>query len=352
MKNTKPIIMSVSNMEDIKILKENSNIKYINLDITSPNLEVISYLIKNGDGYSYSDCLDGKKGYIYVSYDIFKSSELLLLDIINGIPDGLSELEMARYLYITLGRILGYDINVLPDKNETFNLKIINTINNIWGCLYNLRGTNVSFTKIYLYLCRLAGINCELVAVSQLGYLKNKLVVDNKVIMTDITQDIPFIQASFKTRNFLGYNDNIEMDKKIKYIKDDYSELKIEKALRNLDYNGSNIVRDILMETQDIIKVCDIKPIELGLIYDIIFSKYCPNCNIVINNLFMMGTYNTKEHFILISFENSYYSYNYTRGSFVEISYDEIIKNIEKKKIGIYLNEKIPMFSVNKEKAI
>ena len=211
-------------MEDIEKLKNNKDVKYVNLDISKPNMEVIYYLLEHGKNYSYSDMLDGKNGYIYVSFDIFKESELLILDIIGGIPDNLNKIEIARYLYITLGKIVGYDINVLPDKNETFNLKNINTINNLWGCLYNYKGTNVSLTKTYAYLCHIMKIECELIATSNIGYLKNSLTIDNKTIMTDITQDIPFIQATFKTKYFLGYNDNLTLDKKIKYIKDDYSE--------------------------------------------------------------------------------------------------------------------------------
>ena len=88
------------------------------------------------------------------------------------------------------------------------------------------------------------------------------------------------------------------------------------------------------------------------MIYDIIFSKYCPNYDISINNLFINDIYNNKEHFILISYDNKFYSYNYTRNSFVELSYEEIKKNIDNKKIGIYLNEKVPMISTSKEKVM
>lgn len=342
MKDKSPMIMSISTMDDIKKLQISKNVKYVNLDITNPNLEVIYYLIDNGQEYSYSDMLDGKNGYIYVSYDIFKESELFILDIINNIPATLNELEIARFLYITIGKTLGYDINILPDKNETFNLSNINTINNIWGCINNLKGTNISFTKLYLYLCKIINIDCQIINVSKLGYLKNLLIIDQKNIMTDITQDIPFIQANFQTKYFLGYNDNLELDKKIHYIKDNYSESKIEQALKNLDYSQENILKEILLKTQNIINASEIKPIELGIIYDIIFSKYCPNYDISINNLFINDIYDSKEHFILISYDNRYYSYNYTRLSFVEISYNEILKNIQAKKIGIYLNEKIP----------
>ena len=352
MKDKSPIIMNISTMEDIEKLKNNKNVKYLNIDITNPNMEVIYYLIKNGNNYSYSDLIEGKKGYIYVSFDIFKESELLILDMIKGIPNNLNKLEIARYLYITLGKIIGYDINILPDKNETFNLNNINTINNIWGCLYNLKGTNTSFTKIYLYLCRIMGIDCNLISTSNSGYLKNILTIDDKSIITDITQDIPLIQGNFKTKYFLGYNDNIELDKKVKYIKDEYSETKIEQVLKNINYSNEQIIKEILLKTQNIINANEMKPIELGIIYDLIFQKYCPNYNISINNLFINGIYDNKEHFILISSNNKYYSYNYNRTSFVELSYDEIIKNIENNKIGIYLNEKIPTISISKEKAI
>jgi hypothetical protein len=334
-------------MDDIKKLKEQKSVKYINLDISNPNLEVIYYLIENGQNYSYSDMLNDQNGYIYVSYDIFKDSELLILEIINNIPTNLTKLEIAKYLYITIGKIIGYDINILPDKNETFNFQKISTINNIWGCLNTQKGTNISFTKIYLYLCRLINIDCNLIIASKIGYLKNSLNINNTKIITDITQDIPYIQANFRTKYFLGYNDNIELDKKINYIKDDYSETKIEKVLKNLDYNSDKFLKQILIKTQNIINVSEINPIELGIIYNMVFSKYCPNYDISINNLFINKNNNNKEHFVVISYQNKYYSYNYNHSSFVEISYNEILKNLENKNIGIYLNERIPIKHTN-----
>ena len=136
---------------------------------------------------------------------------------------------------------------------------------------------------------------------------------------------------------------------KINYIKDNYSELKIEESLKNVEYNKDTTVIEILLKTQDIIKASEIKPIELGIIYDIIFKKFCPNYDISINNLFINDTYNEREHFVLISYSNKYYSFNYIRNSFVEISSEEIIKNIENNKIGIYENEIIPKISIKKE---
>ncbi len=67
MKDKSPMILNISTMDDIKKLKELSNIKYINIDINKPNLEVIYYFIDNGQNYSYSESIDGINGYIYVS---------------------------------------------------------------------------------------------------------------------------------------------------------------------------------------------------------------------------------------------------------------------------------------------
>ena len=38
-----------------------------------------------------------------------------------------------------------------------------------------------------------------------------------------------------------------------------------------------------------------------------------------------------------------YYSYNYNKKTFMKIKEKELIENIEQEKIGIYLNEKLPI---------
>ena len=350
MNNNSKIILDINTMEDIKMLKKTPSIKYINLNITSPNLEVIYYLLEHGQNYSYAEKIDDIRGYIYVPYEIFKKSGMFILDVINSIPSNLNKLEIARYFYITIGKNIGYDINTITEKNETFNLEMINTINNIWGSIYHTKGTNLSFTKLYLYLCKIMKIDCKLTAIDN-NYYKNILTINNRNIEVDLTKDIPFIQAGFKTRNFTGYDDNLEIDKKIFYIKDNYCEVKLNEILKKIDYNSPDIFNTILLVTGKIIEVSNLKPIELGIIYEYIFNKYFPNYKITINNLYITSTNNQKEHFILISYENELYSYNYSKNNFVKISSEDIIRNIEEQKIGIYQNENIP-FIINKEKTI
>jgi len=338
-------------MEDIKKLKQSPSIKYINLNITSPDLEVIYYLLEHGHNYLYAEKVDDIRGYIYVPFEIFEKAQNFILDVINNIPPNLTKIEVARYFYITIGKNIGYDINILTDKNETFNLNKINTINNIWGSIYNTKGTNLSFTKLYLYLCKLMRIKCKLNQETNSNNITNILTINNREIEVNITKDIPFIQAGFKTKNFPGYDDNLDIDKKIFYIKDNYCEVKINEILKKIDYNNPDIFNVILLITSKIINACNLKPIELGIIYNLIFSRYCPNYDITINNLYIVGQNNTKEHFILISHNNKSYSYNYSKNNFVEVSIEDIIKNIKEQKIGIYQNETVP-FMVNKEKTL
>ena len=59
--------------------------------------------------------------------------------------------------------------------------------------------------------------------------------------------------------------------------------------------------------------------------------------------------YNNKEHFILISYNDMHYSYNYNKETFMTICEKELISNIEKEKIGIYLNEDVPITYKYKE---
>lgn len=54
------------------------------------------------------------------------------------------------------------------------------------------------------------GYRLQLSTDNDEGYLQNSLSIKNKTIITDITKDIPFIEANFKTSHFLGYNDNLD----------------------------------------------------------------------------------------------------------------------------------------------
>ena len=334
-------MISVLNIEDLTKLENNKSIKYINIDISNPNKKIIDYLLTNGQNLLYTNIINNSPNYIYIDYDTFKKGQLLINELIKSIPNDFSNLEKCKYLYIKLGSFLGYDINTIEEKNEIVDLSTIHMINNIWGAISNTKGTNKSITELFFYLCKLINIECKIVTINSFGYRKNIITIDNTEIIVDLTQDIPYIQSGFKTRFFGTYNDDEELDRKIGYLREEYSEKKLELSLKKLDYTTEDFFKQILLKTQDIIGVSNIQPIELGIIYNDIFNKYCPNQDISINNLYI-NTTNKKEHFILITHDGKHYSFNYNRNTFVEITEEELTKNIEDKKIGIYDEEKIP----------
>ena len=99
----------------------------------------------------YSESINNKDGYIYVDYETFVKGEEVIKEITNDIPKNLNNIELAKYLYIMIGKNIGYDISIL-NNNDTFDLSKIGVVNNIWGALKEGYANNVSYTKIYLYL--------------------------------------------------------------------------------------------------------------------------------------------------------------------------------------------------------
>ena len=338
MENRSSLIVSVSTISDLdKITKDT---KYINLDITNPNDEIIKYFVKHGIPYMYSDLIVSTSGYNYVSYDEFVKAENIIDVIYKNMPGNLNELEMAKYLYVSVCKYVSWDINTNQNKNEVYNLSLLGTVNNLWGSLSLGIVNDNSASKIYYYLCRKLGIDNKIIYDEENRVTLNKLSIYNQVLITNLYSDIPYIKCKMKTRYFAIYNDDVSLDKKIKYLKGNYNDYNFDKVLRDIDYMKEDCVYKILSKTLKIIDINSIKPVELSVIYSYIFNKYCPNYNIKINNMFLNK--HEKLHFIMISYNDSHYSYNYRQNVFVEVNDEEIINNISTNKIGLYCDEDIP----------
>lgn len=335
--NNTNVIVSVNTMNDISNI--NNNTKYINLSIDSFNSDVINYFLEYGKGYSYTDTINNKNGFIYATYSMFKNSENIINGIINNIPSNLSNIEKIRYLYIALGKILSADINTMDNKNEKISFSSVSVINNIWGSITSGKTTSACISKLLMYLCSRIGIKSELINSDINGNIGNKIYVDDSFLIVDLYNDLYNIQGGFSTKYFDKYNDNKDIDKKIFYIKNSYINEIIDNELRGLDYTKDNMLSDILEVLERSINISDVGVIELAKICKDIFDKYTPNYDIRINNLFLLDSDESKEHFIVISYDNSFYSYNYNKQCFIKMSYDVITKNIKDNKIGIYKGE-------------
>lgn len=330
------LIVVINSYDDISKIDETT--KYININIDNYNKEIIDYFINNGQNYSYSDISNGKLGYAYISYDVFVKSESVIEDIVNSCND-LDIVDKVRYVYIALGRMLSYDINILPDKNENFSFEMECSLNNIWGCIYNKKCTKAVVVKILHYLLTILGVEDIIVDTEDL--VCNKVKIDGIYYIVNLYEDLPFIQARFRTQYFSNYNDDKELDKRIGYIEEEYNDILIDNELKSLSRSDSEYFSKLLGITQSILDISKISSLELGIIYNLIFVKYLSMEDVHINNLFVNSIYNSQEHFILITYNNIYYSYNYKLGRFVVINSEDLINNINSNKVGVYLGEEV-----------
>lgn len=332
------VVAVIDSYADIKKIK--SNTVYININLDKVDTEVIEYFIKNGQSYYYAESINRYNGYNYVDYDTFKEANSLLNQIINKMPNNLSKLAIIRYFYITICQLITYDINTIYDKNVISFYSYLSNVNSLWGCLKKRKGTNLSYAKLFCYLCNQFGIENEIIALNDKNYVGNKITIcdgdDKYTIITDITKDVPFVQAGFKTTSFGNYNDDNLMDKQIGYIKKNYSDNIIYEQIKLLP--SKHQLTDILSLTQKNIDIYHMGCIELGIIHDIILKKYCPIEQIKIHNLYVNNNEDRK-HFLIFASSEKYYSYNYRLKKFVSIDSEEIQENIRQNKIKLYDNE-------------
>lgn len=334
--NKESIIVTIDSIKDIE--KIISDTKYINISVDKVGSDVLDYFLINGKDYLYSDSVNGINGFIYVDYDMFMSSEKIIDTIIDNMPSNLSNIEKIRYIYIYLGKILCSDINIMEDKNEVISFSNISTINNIWGSINKRKTSNISVSKILLYLCNRIGIKSEIINTS-VNSIGNKIYVDDKeFIVVNLFNDLPYIQGGFSLRYFDKYNVNKKMDKKLGYIKDEYTDYYLNKTLSDINFLDDNVVEVILSLTEKIINAQDMGTMELYTIYSNIFSEYLPNYDVRINN-FYVNDGMEKKHFIVINYGDEYYSFNYNTNSFINVKYEDIYKNIESNLIGLYCDE-------------
>ena len=340
MKKDTSYVVSIYSKKDIDLITDNT--KYINLNVTNPDVDVINFFLKNGENYLYSEIINNKCGYIYISYEEFYKSEEIINFIYANMPDELTKLEIARYLYISIPKYVFFDINLDSEKNENYNLSLMNSINNLWGSLSLGRVNDKSISKIYYYMLRRLDIDAELItSINNDSYVR--LNIDKMSLITDLFNDIPFVQIGMKTLHFGTYNEDIDLDKKVKYIRSRYTDTLLDKQLKDIDYNSPKCVSNMLIKCERIIDIERIKPVELSIIFEYIFNRYCPQFDIRINNLYLNNK--EKKHFLVISYGDMHYSYNYKKKSFVLINDKDIINNINSNKIGLYMDEFVPNIS-------
>lgn len=342
------VALSIKSSDDLK--KISNKTKYINIATDNGDKEVVDYFINNGREYCYSELDTSYRGYVYVPYEIFRDGEDIIERMIDKIPNNFSTLEKVRYVYIFLGRLLSLDINSMEEKNDIISLTTMGNTQNIWGALVKRKITRKTSSILLMYVYSRMGIKCERVYNGINGSVANKIYLDDdNFIVVSLADDMGNIQGKFRTMYFDNYNDDRVIDKKIGYIKDKYMDEIIDTALGKISYTEENVLEEILSKSSAVLDIKVVGVYELCEIYRKIFKMYCPNYDIRINNLYVSRNYYQKEHFIVISYGDRMYSYNYSKDYFMIVDGNDLAKNIDSNRIGIYEDEN---FALGKKEAV
>lgn len=218
------------------ILENNKNIQYISV---SPNLsieqkEILSQLAPNV-GYLYESYLAPNNIFnadnlidTYnlkenqqekVTFEQFMESEKMYNTIINGISPEWSELAKFKYLYIQLGKIISYDINVLNilnDEIDSYNRANLIT-RNVFSNIQNGLGVCAGYSDAYKYICQKAGLTCEcesnadhrynLIEYTDGNGQKQKSYCDLTWDARDIKVNLSCLNFGKSAKNFYGHPD-------------------------------------------------------------------------------------------------------------------------------------------------
>lgn len=344
MNSKHPLVVVINSFQDIEQITNKT--LYININCDRYDRKTIDYFNELGENYYYSDCISKNCGYNYTDYQTFKQGNKIIENIIRNIPQNLTPLEITRYIYIQIAKHINYDINALNNKNIDTSLNNYLQTSNIWCSLKTGKGTVISYVKIFYYLCRIMGIDNEIVCLNTNDHIGNKIMIeydDQKInFLTDITQDTPYIQANFKTKYFGNFNDEKVLDHKVGYIKEEYNDEYLNRAIGSFETHKNSFL-DFLKITQNYLPLSKMGQVEIGIVYDMLLKEYKPMDKIYINNMYINKDNHQKIHFILFSDSRSHFSYNYKRSCFVEVTPIELQASLKNNEIGVYLGETIPL---------
>lgn len=188
----------------------------------------------------------------------------LIEEIIQNMPENLTQLEKARYIYIELGKQRRFDTRYYYG-NASARRRVFKEIQSDISNPHTLRNKRtiicITLSEIYRSALKEVGIDCEIVRNGIFGD-KHVLPIVNLNdeirgrlrIRADLQQDLESIQAGMSTVEFGNINalekdyDIIEedelkkIDKKIGYISEDYRDVDIytvQREIKDMDANDS-----------------------------------------------------------------------------------------------------------------
>ncbi len=127
--------------------------------------------------------------------------------LLKSIPEGLNQIETARFLYIELGKYFIYDPDVIAAQDKETRKQIAyRDINEIT----NNKVVCISLSQIYTELLRRCGINAETVYIPEdpnipndIGHAYTQIEIEGKKGSIELIRDLTNIKVGLKTEYFL-----------------------------------------------------------------------------------------------------------------------------------------------------
>ena len=133
--------------------------------------------------------------------DINKVSE----HILNRMPEGLSKIEQARYIYIELGKLVSFDEGYwLGNRREKEKIYKLSRKVKEFKDLKSNKVICVSLSKLYNYLLNKIGIEAiqESKEEGKFAHVYSVIIMDKKRCKVDLQKDLKNIQAKLRTMHF------------------------------------------------------------------------------------------------------------------------------------------------------
>lgn len=123
--------------------------------------------------------------------------------ILIDMPNGLTQIEKARYIYIHLGKYFSYDEKYITTESEEEKKQIFDR--NIED-IKDDKVVCTSLSRIYEDMLNRVGIKSKTVLIpgERLGHAITELEIDEKKYFTDLTHDLMNIKTGLKTKEFMA----------------------------------------------------------------------------------------------------------------------------------------------------
>ena len=182
--------------------------------------------------------------------------------LIAQIPNGLSDIEKARYVYLNLGKLLCYDEKYWYGNSE-IKSRIFRKYMSTTPKFSQIQPDKkkkaicVSISKLYSSVLKKIGIKSG--QQQELDHTCSYLFIDNKLYYADLNNDLKFIQLDLPTKHFFINGNNV-------LSKDDLQ--KIDQKLGYF-YTGVKSFKDVIDLIRSKIKIMDNLGSKLQCIFDL-----------------------------------------------------------------------------------